>query len=57
MKILRDGQLRKLVPLSRVTIWRLEKQDAFPRRVKIGKNSIGWLEHEVIQWIASRPKA
>lgn len=57
MRIIRDGQLRKLVPLSRVTIWRLEKQDAFPRRVKIGKNSVGWLEHEVIQWIASRPKA
>lgn len=57
MKIIRAPQLEKLVPLSRVTFWRLEKQGAFPQRVRIGKNSVGWFEHEVIQWIASRPKA
>lgn len=57
MKIIRFDQVQQLVPLSRTTLWRMERERAFPRRVKIGPNSVGWLEHEVCQWIASRQQA
>lgn len=57
MKIIRFDQVQQLVPLSRTTLWRMERERAFPRRVKIGPNSVGWLEHEVYQWIASRQQA
>lgn len=57
MKIIRFDQVQELVPLSRTTLWRMERENAFPRRVKIGPNSVGWLEHEVCQWIVTRQQA
>ena len=51
MRIIRWRDLKTRVPLSRTTIWRLEKAGAFPTRVKIGKNSVGWLESEVDRWV------
>lgn len=35
-------------------LWRLEKAGRFPRRMKLGPNSVGWLESEIDEWIASR---
>ena len=42
---------------SRTTIWRHEREGLFPRRVKIGKARVGWLESEVREWIAARKAA
>jgi prophage regulatory protein len=42
------------VPLSRTTIWRLEKAAKFPRRFSIGANSVGWLESEIDLWIQTQ---
>jgi prophage regulatory protein len=38
---LTDGQLR-----------RLEEAGRFPRRIKLGLRSVGWVEAEIEQWIA-----
>jgi len=40
---------------SRTTIWRLEKENKFPKRINIGNNSVGWRESEILAWIADRP--
>ncbi|MBK3732902.1 AlpA family phage regulatory protein [Azospirillum brasilense] len=53
-RILRFKQLRERVPFSRMHIDRLEKAGKFPKRVRIGENSVGWLENEVEAWIAAR---
>jgi prophage regulatory protein len=45
------------VPLSRFTIRRLERDKAFPQRVKLGPKRIAWLEHEVLGWISERMAA
>ena len=37
--------------LSKTTIWRLEKEGAFPKRVKLGPQAVGWRESEVLKWI------
>lgn len=42
---------------SRTTIWRHEREGLFPRRVKIGKARVGWLESELREWIAARKAA
>lgn len=42
------------VPLSRTTLWRLEREGLFPRRIKLSDNRVGWIEEEVNEWIASR---
>ena len=32
----------------------MEKAGKFPRRIKSSPNAVGWLEHEVEEWIAAR---
>jgi prophage regulatory protein len=41
---------------SRSSLWRLEKEGEFPRRVKLtpGGRRIGWKESEIQDWIESR---
>ena len=41
--------------LSRTTLWRLEREGAFPPRRQITPNRIGWIENEIEQWLRSRP--
>ena len=52
--ILRTANLQTYVGLSRTTIWRLEKSGQFPKRVRLGQNSVGWLKGDVDTWLESR---
>lgn len=52
--ILRTAKLQTYVGLSRTTIWRLEKSGQFPKRVRLGQNSVGWLKGDVDTWLESR---
>ncbi len=49
--------IEKLVPLSDVTLWRMEKKGLFPKRRKISEFRVGWLKSEIDQWIISREAA
>jgi prophage regulatory protein len=53
-RILRKPEIRRRTGLSDSTIWRFERAGDFPRRRRIGRNSVGWLEGEVARWIADR---
>ena len=55
-KILRSPALVQMVGLSRTTIWRLEKTGLFPMRRKISSGTVGWLESEVLSWMAERER-
>lgn len=52
--IMRSNALQQYVQLSRTTIWRLEKSGQFPKRVRLGQNSVGWLKGDVDTWLESR---
>ena len=54
LSLLSFDDLQRIVPLSRTTIWRLERQGEFPRRMRISTNRVGWLLSDVEEWIASR---
>jgi predicted DNA-binding transcriptional regulator AlpA len=45
---------RRMIPLSDVTIWRMEKAGTFPPRRQIGKRRVGWILSEVENWIKSQ---
>ena len=55
-RILREPEVREKIGLSHVTIWRAVRANRFPAPIKLGENSIGWIEDEVDEWIASRPR-
>lgn len=54
-RILRFPELRKKIGgVSNVTVWRWERDGHFPKRIRLGGNSAGWLESEVDMWIEQR---
>jgi prophage regulatory protein len=40
--------------LSEMTLWRRQKEGTFPRRVKLGPNTVGWPEDEIEAWCLER---
>lgn len=56
-RIIDAKERRTLVPLSDVQIWRLEREDRFPRRVKVSANRVGWRYGEILDWLRSREVA
>jgi prophage regulatory protein len=56
--IINKRGLRKLVPLSDATIWRLEQADEFPRRIRLtDAGAVGWYLDEVEKWIEERVRS
>ena len=54
MKILRNPEVRDRTGLSRSTVYRLIEEGSFPRQVKLGARSAGWIESEVDAWLERR---
>lgn len=52
--ILRLPAVRQSTGLSRSTIYLRVAQGTFPRPVSLGGRAVGWLEHEVEEWVQSR---
>jgi prophage regulatory protein len=53
-RLIRKPELYKTIGLSDATIWRMEKDGKFPKRVQIGGNSVGWLLSEITHWMAQK---
>ena len=57
MKIIDWRTLKTLLPYSRQHILRMEKENRFPKRVRLGngpRSRCGWVETEVLKWIADK---
>ena len=54
--IMKAADVELVTGLSRVTIWRLEREEKFPARVQLTDNRIGWYGHEIKAWMESRPR-
>jgi len=51
MKIIRRNQVEEKTGLCGRTIDRKEKAGQFPHRIKLGANSVGWIDSEIDEWI------
>lgn len=55
IQIIRFPALRKkLGDISRSTVDRWESQKCFPKRIHLGKNSVGWSLEAVENWLQKR---
>ena len=55
MRLLFYAELREHgIPWSRVHVWREEKAGRFPKRVKIGANSVGWIATEIDEYVLAK---
>jgi len=53
-RIYRRPDVEKMIGLSRSTVYLMMAEGTFPKPVKLGKRAVGWHEHDVLAWIASR---
>jgi prophage regulatory protein len=53
-RIVREPECALLTGLSRSSRFLLERRGGFPRRRRITKNAIGWLESELLEWLRTR---
>ena len=54
LTLLRFPAVRERTGLSRSTIWRLERQGAFPRHHRISANAVAWVEDDIAEWIQAK---
>lgn len=54
---LRLKQVKKITGLSTSTIWRLEKNDLFPKRRRISKRAVAWQASAIQDWLQNQYSA
>lgn len=55
MEIIRFPNLRLMLgTISRSTIDRWEKAGCFPKRIHLGKNSVGWNLDDIKKWLSEK---
>jgi len=53
-RIIKKPAVREITSLSDSTVRRLELVGEFPKRVRLSKAAVGWIEAEVLAWVESR---
>ena len=56
-RIVLEDEATALCGFSRVTRWRMEKEDRFPRRVKVCDGKIGWRMSDIQRWLSELSNA
>jgi prophage regulatory protein len=54
LRILRRPEIRTITGFCDEQIDKMEARNQFPRRIHTGARSVGWVEHEVRQWLIDR---
>jgi prophage regulatory protein len=54
--LLRRPEVERLTGLRKTAIYDGMKAGTFPKRVKLTTRCVGWPEHEIAEWIASRQR-
>ena len=49
-RMLNEKQVLQIVPVSSVTLWRMEKEGRFPKGSYISANRKIWFEDEIVVW-------
>jgi len=52
-RMLNEKQVLEIVPVSTVTLWRMERDGRFPKGSYISANRKIWFEDEIIAWQSS----
>jgi len=56
VSILRLPMVIDRVGLSRSTIYDMQSRGDFPSPIKLGTRSVGWIDTEISEWLATREK-
>ncbi|MCL1078800.1 AlpA family phage regulatory protein [Parashewanella spongiae] len=51
-RIVREAERQKITSISRSQAFQLERQNRFPKRIKLGSRSVGWRLSELQKWVS-----
>lgn len=51
LRVLKLRQVKEKVGLGHDTIYRLVRDDRFPKQIKLSERASGWFEHEIDAWL------
>lgn len=54
LRILRRKQVEARIGLSRSSIYDAVNAGTFPKPINLGRQSVGWIEAEIDQWLRAR---
>jgi prophage regulatory protein len=54
LRVIRLGEVKRRTGLSTSTIYAMMARDEFPRQIRLGEGAVGWVEHEIDQFIKDR---
>jgi prophage regulatory protein len=54
LRIIRLAEVKSRTGLSTSTIYAMMARDEFPRQIRLGESAVGWVEHEIDQFIKDR---
>jgi prophage regulatory protein len=57
LKMMRRPEVQRMTGLSCSGIYAMMQSNTFPKAIKLGERSVGWLEHEVQAWLENRVAA
>lgn len=55
-KLLRIREVAKWLGVSTTTIYKWVKEDRFPKPIILADHASRWVEAEIADWLASRPR-
>lgn len=55
-KLLTLRDVMQMTALSRSAVYALMSESRFPKPIRIGTRAVRWIEQEVVDFIASRPR-
>jgi len=52
--LLRFPDVKRRTGLSRSTMWRMERNGTFPKRIQLTVNTVAWREDDINRWVQAR---
>lgn len=53
-KILRPKHAAEYMSISLATLWRLQMEADFPKKMQLSARAVGWYEEEIAAWLEKR---
>ena len=54
LRIVKRQEVEAITSLSRSSIYAKMENGTFPKAIKLSQRSVGWLEHEIQEWLKNR---
>ncbi|ENB9664872.1 Prophage CP4-57 regulatory protein (AlpA) [compost metagenome] len=52
-RFMRIAEVTRITALSRNTIYKRMREGTFPKQVRLGPNSVAWLQSDISAWMTS----